>query len=247
MTCMDLLQAAHTLSGIEMALWDLLGKARSEPVWRLLGYRASLSENRPMPRSFSATTPQETLARPAAPRARSGFRAVKFGWGPFGRGSLHDDADHLDGGARGTRAGRHAAGRCRPDLRRGCRRPPRARLPALEEAGAIWLEEPFAASAYEAYAALAAALAEGRRSPAAKRRTISTWRSISSTTARSASSRSIAAGSAASGRPSGGADYAVGEGRDLCQPHLHVAPGAQPSLQPYAGLGSHRICEYPVR
>ena len=34
---MDLLQAAHTWSGVEMALWDLLGKARGEPVWRLLG------------------------------------------------------------------------------------------------------------------------------------------------------------------------------------------------------------------
>ena len=35
---MDVLQAAHTWSGIEMALWDLLGKARGEPVWKLLGY-----------------------------------------------------------------------------------------------------------------------------------------------------------------------------------------------------------------
>ncbi len=35
---MDLLQAAHTWSGIEMALWDLLGKARGLPVWTLLGY-----------------------------------------------------------------------------------------------------------------------------------------------------------------------------------------------------------------
>src|ERR1700730_15242524 len=35
---MDLLQAPHTLSGDEKALWDLVGKARGEPVWRLLGY-----------------------------------------------------------------------------------------------------------------------------------------------------------------------------------------------------------------
>ena len=34
---MDLLQAAHTWSGVEMALWDLLGKARGEPVWKMLG------------------------------------------------------------------------------------------------------------------------------------------------------------------------------------------------------------------
>ena len=38
---MDLLQAAHTYSGIEMALWDLLGKFLNEPVWRLLGYKNS--------------------------------------------------------------------------------------------------------------------------------------------------------------------------------------------------------------
>ncbi|HEU4377374.1 MAG TPA: mandelate racemase/muconate lactonizing enzyme family protein, partial [Hyphomicrobiaceae bacterium] len=29
---LDLLQAAHTLSGIDMALWDLLGRVRGEPV-----------------------------------------------------------------------------------------------------------------------------------------------------------------------------------------------------------------------
>src|SRR6266705_6256619 len=35
----DLLQADHTLSGIDIALWDLLGKKLDQPVWRLLGYR----------------------------------------------------------------------------------------------------------------------------------------------------------------------------------------------------------------
>src|SRR6266446_2828040 len=35
----DLLQADHTLSGIDVALWDLLGKKLNEPVWRLLGYQ----------------------------------------------------------------------------------------------------------------------------------------------------------------------------------------------------------------
>jgi len=36
--CMDLPQAVHTWSGIEMALWDVLGKSRDLPVWKLLGY-----------------------------------------------------------------------------------------------------------------------------------------------------------------------------------------------------------------
>ena len=34
---MDLLQATHTWSGVEIALWDLLGRARCEPVRALLG------------------------------------------------------------------------------------------------------------------------------------------------------------------------------------------------------------------
>ncbi len=35
---MDLLQADHTLSGIDIALWDLLGKVLDQPVYRLLGF-----------------------------------------------------------------------------------------------------------------------------------------------------------------------------------------------------------------
>ena len=43
------------------------------------------------------------------------------------------------------------------------------------------------------------------------------------------------------------AAHAVRKGVTYCQPHLHVAPGAEPSLQPYAGLGDHRLAEYPER
>src|SRR5689334_17969334 len=35
----DLLQADHTLSGIDIALWDLLGRKLNEPVYGLLGYK----------------------------------------------------------------------------------------------------------------------------------------------------------------------------------------------------------------
>src|SRR3954469_5042441 len=35
---LDLLQADHTLSGIDMAMWDLLGRRLGEPVYRLLEY-----------------------------------------------------------------------------------------------------------------------------------------------------------------------------------------------------------------
>ena len=42
----DLLQTDHTLSGIDIALWDLLGQKLGEPVYRLLGLRARISKSR---------------------------------------------------------------------------------------------------------------------------------------------------------------------------------------------------------
>ena len=59
---MDVLQAAHTFSGIEMALWDILGKARGEPVWRLLGYGASHGKT-PYASLLFGDAPQQTLER----------------------------------------------------------------------------------------------------------------------------------------------------------------------------------------
>jgi len=80
---MDLLQAPHTWSGIEMALWDLLGKARGEPVWRLLGYPRAFNKT-PYASQLFGNSPAETLAGGRSARA-AGFRAVKFGWGPMGQ------------------------------------------------------------------------------------------------------------------------------------------------------------------
>ncbi len=74
---MDLLQAPHTWSGIEMALWDLLGKARDEPVWKLLGYPRS-EKKTPYASQLFADTPQETLELARNVR-RDGFQAAKFG------------------------------------------------------------------------------------------------------------------------------------------------------------------------
>ena len=64
---MDLLRAPHTLSRVEMALWDLLGNARNEPVWRMLGYRAS-HPKRPDTSILFGDTPQVTCSK-ASPRA----------------------------------------------------------------------------------------------------------------------------------------------------------------------------------
>lgn len=74
----------HTISGIDIALWDILGQVTGQPVGRLLGGRyrervrpyASLLMDEPAPLA-------DHLARLKA----QGFRAFKIGWGPFGRRS----------------------------------------------------------------------------------------------------------------------------------------------------------------
>ena len=71
MECMDLLQAAHTWSGIEMALWDILGKKRSEPVYRVLGYDKAYPKL-PYASQLFGDTPQQTLEG-CRPRARPAF------------------------------------------------------------------------------------------------------------------------------------------------------------------------------
>jgi D-galactarolactone cycloisomerase len=74
----------HAISGIDIALWDILGKATHQPVGRLLGGRyrervlpyASLLMEEPGPLSDHLISLKE-----------QGFRAFKIGWGPFGRKS----------------------------------------------------------------------------------------------------------------------------------------------------------------
>jgi L-alanine-DL-glutamate epimerase-like enolase superfamily enzyme len=74
----------HAISGIDIALWDLLGQAAGQPVGRLLGgrYRTRV---RPYA-SLLMDDPPALRDRLEALRAR-GFRAFKIGWGPFGRQS----------------------------------------------------------------------------------------------------------------------------------------------------------------
>jgi len=72
----------HAISGIDIALWDILGKVTGQPVSRLLGgcYRdrikpyGSILFDEP---AKLRDTLQATVAR--------GFRAIKLGWRPFGR------------------------------------------------------------------------------------------------------------------------------------------------------------------
>lgn len=78
---LDLLQADHTLSGIDIALWDLLGKKKGEPVYSLLGYKKAFPKL-PYASQLFGGTPEETYQKAKQTNA-AGYQAVKFGWGPF--------------------------------------------------------------------------------------------------------------------------------------------------------------------
>ncbi len=74
----------HTISGIDIALWDLLGKATGQPVGRLLGGRY-----RDCVRPYASVLMQApaALAEYLQQLKEQGFKAFKIGWGPFGRQS----------------------------------------------------------------------------------------------------------------------------------------------------------------
>jgi L-alanine-DL-glutamate epimerase-like enolase superfamily enzyme len=74
--------ALHAISGIDIAVWDLLGRAEGRPVSELLG-----GARRDRVPAYAST-----LFRPTAAEMRSaargylehGFRAIKFGWATWG-------------------------------------------------------------------------------------------------------------------------------------------------------------------
>jgi D-galactarolactone cycloisomerase len=80
----------HAISGIDIALWDLLGQATGQPVGRLLGGRY---RERVRPYASLLMQAPGPLAEELLRLKAQGFRAFKIGWGPFGRqGAALDEA-----------------------------------------------------------------------------------------------------------------------------------------------------------
>lgn len=90
----------HAISGIDIALWDLLGKAAGQPVGRLLGGRY---RDRVKPYGSVLMQAPEPLADHLTILKEKGFQAFKIGWGPFGRQSYGRDEEIV-------RAARNAVG-----------------------------------------------------------------------------------------------------------------------------------------
>ncbi len=72
----------HLISGIDIAMWDLFGKVTGQPISRLLGgrYRETIK-----PYGSLLMAEPDLLRIRLEDAVARGFRAIKMGWGPFGR------------------------------------------------------------------------------------------------------------------------------------------------------------------
>jgi L-alanine-DL-glutamate epimerase-like enolase superfamily enzyme len=138
----------QAMSGVEIALWDLVGKATRRPVYQLLGggfrkkFRAYAS-------ILFGDTPAET-ERIGRELVAQGYRAVKFGWGPMGQSEASDLA-HVRAARQGV--GKDAelmidAGLCW-DTATAIRR-----AQQFEPFNPTWLEEPLHPDNLQGYARL---------------------------------------------------------------------------------------------
>ncbi len=144
----------HAISGLDIALWDIKGKALGKPISELLGIR-----KRDRVRAYASRlmpdTVDEVKEAVLAIRAR-GFTAMKLGWGSLGQDPEHDLLR--------AEAACAAAGEgfdILIDAGLGYGNDTGAAIEVarvLEKLGIFWLEEPFEPDEYEAYASLADAV-----------------------------------------------------------------------------------------
>ena len=136
--------ALHVISAIDIALWDLAGKASGKPVCELLGGRASAI--RVYASEVMPETPEGVMAVARA-AVEAGYGALKLGWGPLGRDAGLDEEL--------IRAARESIGPERAlmidagqayTVERAL-----ALLDRVADVGLYWLEEPLAPDDHEGY------------------------------------------------------------------------------------------------
>jgi L-rhamnonate dehydratase len=135
----------HVMSGIDMAIWDIMGKATGKPVHKLLGgsYKDKI-------RAYaSALMPETTdqVKRMVDSYTSQGYTAIKFGWGPLGY-DVHFDIELI-------KTARKAAGdhvELMIDIGKRYRLKSAMYVAkALEQLNIYWLEEPLPAEDYKGY------------------------------------------------------------------------------------------------
>ena len=135
---------AMAMSGLDMALWDIRGKAAGWPLYRLLGGAA-----RPVPAYAGGVAlgyqPPEGLVEEARPHLEAGYRALKLRIGD----TVRNDVTRMEAVRRAfgdeidILADANTAYRLE-DVRRV--------LPVMDRLGMGWLEEPFPPHDRRAYA-----------------------------------------------------------------------------------------------
>ncbi|HVU11178.1 MAG TPA: mandelate racemase/muconate lactonizing enzyme family protein [Phototrophicaceae bacterium] len=80
--------AIHAMSGIDLALWDILGKVTGQPIYKLLG-GAKRDRVRAYASHLMPDTPAETEAM-AKRDVDEGYTAMKLGWGTLGQNLVND-------------------------------------------------------------------------------------------------------------------------------------------------------------
>ena len=239
---LDIAQTDHTFSGLEIALWDLLGKREKLPVYRLLGYDRTYPKT-PYASQLFGETPEETFAK-ARTSQQQGYQAVKFGWGNYGRLSVEHDRDQIDAARKGLGDDGilmiDAGTVWVDDVEQA-----KARLPALAENKVYWLEEPFIGDALSAYRELAEASegvpiagGEGAFNTHMARHLIDYGK---------VNFIQIDTGRIGGIGPSKAvADYAAATGVTFVNHTFTTHLALSASLAAFAGLQQWDICEYPV-
>lgn len=135
----------HVMSGIDMALWDILGKATGRPVHTMLG--GSFCKD---VRAYASLLMPETIGevRDAVQQyAEQGFTAIKFGYGPLGFDVRKDITL--------AAAAKQAAGQemeVMIDIGHGYDlKMAMQAAKEFEQIGVYWMEEPFPPEAIEDY------------------------------------------------------------------------------------------------
>src|SRR5665647_637249 len=135
----------HVMSGIDMAIWDIMGKAVGKPVHKLLG-GSYVNKVRAYASALMPETPDE-VRKMTEKYVSLGYTAIKYGWGPLGY-NIHYDIELV-------KTARKAAGD-KADIMIDIGKRYRLKeaiyvAKALEQLNIYWLEEPLPAEDYIGY------------------------------------------------------------------------------------------------